>query len=365
MESQTILPHEDIIQFVEEKCEVDYPIGDSCLFILFVKKERVSNYNSSILHFKQIFDYDLTVKDKFKLSKFQEACGLTEPIVIAVMLSYLATKNRDCLSNILERYSIDLNTLGWMMYHSVKSVNLMKSVKFIHKRNEERFCVICLARTEVVVMGNYYITISPKYMSGDRAGQTSNVSTGNAHFVVWPILHDKLIDLEHVERAIKSFWPNDFQIFKHGSPQYGHDHVHVIGGSFYDIRAKELMIKSQKSVNNKSNLVKDDFFHPIKVYFKECTNVGKSYVIIALIIQKVRISLSIKDIDIALFYKASYPVLFDSIAENLECLTSSEISYSQHIYNDHVNNDCTTWSLSDEYKESIGINTNYFRQYQR
>lgn len=283
---------------------VDYPISESCLTRKAMEVTSGSVVISGI-KLSEVMDEKMNINlEKVILSEFCCLCGLDLNIVKSVILAYLATSHYRLLTNIVRHYTLDLNTLAWMAYHEVDRGKWIYSIGFSHKRDEPESCVICNANTNLKRCGNRFETISPIKMSFDRKGQSYPTIDG-CHYVIWALDHnDDSIQYVHMS--------NSSRIYRHGKNQYGHHHVHVIGGIYYDIRAKETLLNVQKKINNNILPDESDFFNPIAGYYAYCSLVGRSHIISALAAIACQVVVDI-DCNLDVFYHAGYPKLCNTI----------------------------------------------------
>lgn len=202
-----------------------------------------------------------------------------------------------------------------MLYHKVPAKKMRHCVNYSHKRNDEHFCVICDAKINVQCIGTLWLTISPSTMSGNRLGQTLQPIDGGRHFVLWSNIHDRHIDINMVNEVCRFLKVDSFGVYTHGLDQYGHPHVHIIVGNYHDIRAREMMNRAQKCINNGTEFDTSDIYNPIIEFFNKCeTTEGRNCIVTMIMITKLRIKLS-PLADIFRFYKSSYYDCFVNIRE--------------------------------------------------
>jgi len=281
----------------------EYPTSESCLHRLVVEVSNGTEIKSGIC-FSEVFDNELKVKqsfidddfNEFGLSKFATLCGVTKCSVVSIMMAYLANKHYNEYENIMKNFLLDINILSWMFYHEVNPQLFIKSINFKHKSNNSSDCVICNATQNVTIVNNHITTISPEYMSSDRKGQKYGIT--HCHYVIWSRWHDGSVS-------------NEESGYTHVIDQYGHPHLHIIKGEYFDIRANEIRIFCQKMINNNCMPLKSDFYNPIHKFFMNCSYSGRENLTVAIMICIRKIKMH--ELFNKLFYKSSYPKLFKQV----------------------------------------------------
>ena len=307
------------------ECSLRKPTGnftpkESCLSSLSSENILTQSTHKSIVPINTILQEDLSIKENsYKLSSFHMCCGLSKDIVNSVIYAYLANKHKSELKNIYKNTSIDLNILAWMLYHRVEIKHYTKSIKFEHKNSSFDHCVICLANLHIDIFGKYRITMSPEVMSGNRVGMSRDPTKYDCHFVIWSNYHNRKIeDWDIIDSIVSKFWPHGYEIYWHGNPSYGHDHIHIINGEFHDIRAREIMIIAQKCINKDKIISVNDYFHPIRLFYRNCTFAGRECLIVSYIISRLRLKIDNRRVDLVHFYSMAYMTLYKDIMNFLE-----------------------------------------------
>jgi hypothetical protein len=247
---------------------------------------------------EQILTQDLKLKDvPIHISKFATECGVTQQYILLLILSLLARTAEEQFKLIHKKYGLDTIQLGWYLYHDVPFETQIFSVtdKQTRKKTDIKRCAICHARKNIVMQSGYRCTISPEVMSGGRARMS-----WEGHFVVWAMTHDGMVE-EDVDGV------NDF--FRHGTNTYGHDHVHVIRGSMFDIRAEEGLRRVVQCISRGDSFDRSDFFHPLDKYMNRCSARGRDCVIATFILSVLRLDIKSLNLDtdtIITFLKFTY-----------------------------------------------------------
>lgn len=227
--------------------------------------------------FSNVFDEKLNFnKEGVRLNEFHKTCGLTVGIVSAIMHAYLYNTYTDYGKERLKYWGLELTKAAWMVYHGIDPMSCDTADQFIwfscigssvtHKTKTVNCCVICQSRKNVFRCGEWLVTVSPSLLSGGRHplfhplfSDSKSFHVGSPtdfHFIIWSKNHDMDVDVPLGACHINNYTKRIFRvigldtgmymfkrsgIFIHGDMQYGHDHVHFIGGVFFDLRAEEIL----------------------------------------------------------------------------------------------------------------------------
>jgi len=323
-----------------------YTPKESCVKSL-IGEDIVGSRPQQMIYFRDVFDSELLLKNRIRLSKFAIECDVTEDIVVCTMLGYLANSLATEKNLILKEFGLDLNMLSWMVYHKVDCRMFLHCVgiNIDHKNKDEKTCIICNATEHVIDYEDAKVTISPDVHVGDRrAMQFPNEQNNySGHYVVWAGKHDvQDVNLDAVQLMFgkgKVYW--------HGVAQYGHLHCHVITGNFHDIRALETMDRCQRSINSDLMVESSEFFHPFEDFYGHCGEDGKDFLITAFLVLWTRLKISHLDeiVELPTFYKIAYPTAFSDIRYGLDnkkmtiydCLSLNTVQHYNREYSAILN----------------------------
>jgi len=252
---------------------------------------------------------------------FHEVCGVTNEMVISIILVRLTSElaNEKDGSSVLKYGTININYVAWALYHGIHDYReLANAVNFRLKQDSIGTCLICCAETNIRrINDDYLVTTSPSVMSSDRAPMNYSFSE-DSHYVVWSSDHKEMSNPWYCIRNLMFFRviPSG-GIYSHGQYTYGHPHLHVIGGAYHAIRAKETFHNCILAVQKGAQISPDDFFHPIENYFAACSPLGQDYIIACFVLNIVRIIPGLTDMETMLFLKYAFKFTWMDIHDRL------------------------------------------------
>lgn len=310
---------EKLFKKLTEPPALGYPVDESCLSRLRVQRARTS-HTPNLVKFNDVFDKDMKIKDlDFVINNFASNLGVTQQLILLIMYSFAASRFYKDRKMLLRDYSLDVNILAWMIYHSVPKRMYIKSINFKHKGKSYDNCVVCHAKTNIVdIFACFKITYSPDVYTGGREPLAIR-DKENYHYVVWTYCHEAEIDSMFMSsfKAIAEDYPCEMG-FSHGLPQYGHPHMHMIGGDYFDIRAEELLKRVILINREGTTLELSELFHPFDVFYNKCGEYGKDCIITALVYYNIALDLELDIFNIYLFCKINYKPLCQQFRQLLE-----------------------------------------------
>lgn len=305
---------------------------EECIANGLVRQSEGAPYLPRLILFKEVFETDLTFRSDFKyeITPFMESCNLTLDLIKMTMLSYLFNTSIRQRKSIFEHFGCEVTRLAWIHYHEIENKALIHSScghTCSSKEKSKYLCVICKAEENIQVHSNgFRSTTSPAVMSSNRVGhQAPHVDGINYHYVVWTAKHSGMIDPDVITGLVNSLGKGLFYI--HGEMQYGHNHVHVVKGSFYKTRTFDIMRHCQNAVNSNIRIEKSDFFHPIVTWFSNLDEESVDAFITAILIMRFRIRYFLDFNTLPQFYKLTYPEACGAVRRYFENLVFGYICY--------------------------------------
>jgi hypothetical protein len=294
---------------------LDYNIGESCL------KRRVYKIHSdsrkcSGIKLNKLVNKNLDwIGDDLELNTFHTYCGVTIDIIKISVYTKLSHLHDDSFMHFYENSVLDLNTLGWMLYHGVEPFNFSFALDFRQKADSEEKCVICNATRNVDAYSgcNLLTTISPDILTGNRMHHCYESENGY-HYVIWHLYHStSTIDTYRMTMSLKYVLDirkkrnlHQSNVYVHSTTQYGHGHVHIIGGEYHQIRAMENLSTIRRLVKESRIVDNSEFYQPIKKFYANCNSAGKSTVLVSIFTAAYRVHLNMTNETFINFINIAY-----------------------------------------------------------
>jgi hypothetical protein len=316
-ESIALLPIEDYDQ-------------EECIANGLVRSTNPLPFKPQLHLFKDIFEQDCSFRDDAEiiLSTFHRSCGITFDIVRMHMLSYLFRTHIRTKKNVFSYFGLELTRLSWVYYHGLEGNTKLVDSCIGHtcssKSKSSDMCLICHALEKVETDSHYKITMTPGEMGSNRVGQGIN-DTG-CHFVLWSLEHNAVMDPIHAMYYSKARY-SDVHLYIHGEMQYGHPHIHAIGGDYFTIRTRDLMNHCQNSINLNVRIEKTDFFHPIGHWFSMLDADDRHVFITCFCILICRVKVKLDFSTLPDFYWHTYRSVYLGVENKLLELMSSYYYY--------------------------------------
>jgi len=273
---------------------------------------------------REIVEYGLSFRG-IKLNAFSLSCGVTPDIVCAVIYSYLSHRSNKMKKLIISEFEIDITLLSWKVWHGcVLGMDHVIGKGIDLKKVTSRECTICTATRNVYrpmypLTHEYIVTTTPEVHTRGRAPMHFGRDDVDVHYVIWSGCHNSGVNLNYINDVRNEFGQG--VVFNHGVMTYSHDHIHVINGRYYDIRAHELfkLVILNLSCDPARKLESHDIFHPFPVFYRNCSSVGQDYIIAAFVLNAIPLNLSqLDDEAILLFLKLSYADTFSKVKMHLD-----------------------------------------------